>query len=194
MLKGYKLYETQWNGGFPFKVYVKNNNLIVEDNREGTKNYRKNILDIDFEKIYIGKAPILKKNRLERTYGKIYDGNTILVKLKDNQYLFISAEIYKFELNDDLIKYLSPVVRSIIPEAVIIGKENIYLLNEKKYISKKYFEKMSKNQIVNDVYEMYYGKPIIEKDGSWTKREKGLKNVSKKLKKMKKIVKMHSYL
>ena len=70
-----------------------------------------------------------------KSYGKEYDGNTILLQLKNNECVFIGSIIFKFKAQSEIIEYVSPVGLNNMPYPYAIDKKNnTYLPNEKIYI------------------------------------------------------------
>nr|QDY51676.1 hypothetical protein 1_61 [Mimiviridae sp. ChoanoV1] len=70
-----------------------------------------------------------------KSYGKEYDGNTILLQFKNNDCVFIGSRIFKFKAQSEIIEYVSPIGLNNVPYPYAIDKENnTYLPNEKIYI------------------------------------------------------------
>ena len=68
---------------------------------------------------------LLVKSPLSGNYDPKFDGNTILL-LVNNYYIYISNNIQKFKINDEIIKYYSFVGNNDVPYPLAIGKKNIY--------------------------------------------------------------------
>lgn len=131
-----KIYYTHDNGSRPFKVEVNDNEIIIygEDDYvdiETGKDIRDypNIVQkiTNYHNIFIGKT--------EYKDGK---GNSLLIKLTDNKYVFIGEYIYEFNTDDNIIKYMSPIGNNDIPYPYAIGEKNIYLMIEKVKVDKKH--------------------------------------------------------
>jgi hypothetical protein len=88
-------------------------------------------------------------------YGKYFDGNTILIKLKQNKYIFIGASIYIFTIDYEIIKYVSPIGNNDVsyPYAIDI-KNNYYLMLDSVIIPKNSMTNYSKSNF--DPYNYYY--------------------------------------
>ena len=58
-----------------------------------------------------------------------FDGNTLLVECKNNEYVYISGlEINKFNIDDKIIDYISLMGNIMIPHAIMIGEKHTYFL------------------------------------------------------------------
>jgi len=136
---GYKSYFTHWNGGNPFCVYIKNDevyiyyipeNVYIDDslysnNQEDNKwMYIKLFEKFTAEKIFIGESPKSYTNQQ-------YDGNTLLLKMKNNSYIYINLCIQKIKYNTEIIDYISPIAGSDIPCPYALDKNNnIIMINQ----------------------------------------------------------------
>nr|URM61880.1 DNA ligase [Mimivirus sp.] len=68
-------------------------------------------------------------------------GNTILIKLAVNKYIFIGSEIYKFKTDsDEIIDYVSPVGNSDVPYPVAYGTQFVYFMDDKEKVKKSNFQ------------------------------------------------------
>jgi hypothetical protein len=143
------------------EYYIEYNNLIFTINK--------------FLKIYPG---IDNSNKLynDINNGPKRNGNSIIVKLKSNEYLYIGDRIYLFKIqnNDEIIKYYSPIGNNMVPYPYILGKKYTYLMIDEVYIDN--------NLLVNDnPYTQYYSTfPSMKK-----KQNKETKEELAKFKKIK---------
>ncbi len=55
-----------------------------------------------------------------------FKGNSILVKLDDDKYIYIGESIFKFKAKDRIINYLSPVGNSGVPYPYAVGEKYLY--------------------------------------------------------------------
>jgi hypothetical protein len=121
-------YHTHDNGGRPYNVIIDSNtNKViiykhVEPFGEG-KYIKKKILFAN--KIFIGKSPDL---------GDYFDGNSILLHIKDNEYVFIGREIFSFTSLKEITKFYSPVGNNDVPYPYAYDGDNCYLFCYKKII------------------------------------------------------------
>ena len=159
--KSYKSYFTQINNKKPFLIYTKKNEAHIykrDDNKyyfltECNSKYKYTLLPIgkkirpkngydklikkydNIKNIFIGKSPKIGMTVNSKSYGKEYDGNTILLQFKNNDCVFIGSRIFKFKAQSEIIEYVSPVGLNNVPYPYAIDKENnTYLPNEKIYI------------------------------------------------------------
>jgi hypothetical protein len=109
----------------------------------------------------------------KKLYGKYYgnpkyNGNSILIHIDKDEYVYVGESIYKFNSikNDRIIKYYSPVGNSDVPYPYAIGENYTYLMLEKKYIDNDDIDK-------GDPYDQLYG---------WNKKNKKDNSNFKKLK------------
>lgn len=65
------------------------------------------------------------------------DGNSILIKEKDNQYIIITSKIYRFNTADEISNFRTPIGNSAITYPTAFGTDNMYFLFADKYIKNK---------------------------------------------------------
>lgn len=168
---GYKMYYTLDNGSEPFLVYVNDENALVyriPENRYYQDNDYKSPLKhhlyvdcvavFDYKRLLIGTSPQTIYTTFSGGYGPRFDGNSILLHIENNDYVFIGDCIYRFKTpKDDVIeKYYSTVGNSWVPYPIAIGKKNIYFMLDLTSVSNEYFKDFSlENKI--DGYSYYYG-------------------------------------
>jgi hypothetical protein len=112
---------------------------------------------------------------------KYFIGNSILLKLNTNDYLYIGDNIYKFKTqNDIIIDFYSPVGRNDVPYPVAIGNNNIYFLLDKKYVSVNKFIKLDKKMKIH-AYSYFYGYEGDEALKKYAKSIKHVKNIQKRI-------------
>lgn len=143
-----KNYYIHYNGSRPFKVNIDNNNKveIYKEQQNHTDNYETESSFI-FENpstIFIGKCP----------RNSHFDGNSILLHLRYNKYIYIGSHIYSFEALSDISTFFSPVDKNDVPYPYAIDTDGrYYLLIENVVI------KHVKN--TTDPYIEYYQKSKI---------------------------------
>ena len=137
---GYKTYFIHFNGGRPYLIYIKNNDVIIygvdenkidislyEDDENKNKWMYINLVGkYKAKEIFIGKSPLIPMTNFSGGYGKYFDGNTILLLLNNNNYLYISNIIEEFSINDKIEQYYSFVGNNDVPYPIAISKKNIY--------------------------------------------------------------------
>ena len=159
--KAFQTYYTHDNGGRSFKVNITGNkisiyklqeNLFNDSNDNNIRKYTdKPILTYQVQKYFIGKSPKCKMTLFSGGYGPSFDGNSILLHINDNNYIYIGEKIYSFTSKTNIVKYISPVGNSDVPYPYAIdSNSNVYLMIENvilgKYNSEKY----------DDPYNQYY--------------------------------------
>lgn len=89
----------------------------------------KPILTYRYNKIFIGKSPKCPMTEYSGGYGHSYNGNTILLHIKNNEYIWIGDIIIYFESNSKIIEYISPIGNNDTPYPYAIDvNRNYYFL------------------------------------------------------------------
>lgn len=132
------------NGGRPFRVEIEGSNVRVlkkskTDNPDDTE-YSKEVATFVAKDVYIGKSSG-KTKACDHTasQAKLFDGNSILLHIKDKTYVYIGHEIYGFQMLDDFDAYYSPVGNNDVPYPHVLGKTYVYFLLDKKYVERARF-------------------------------------------------------
>ena len=167
-LVGYKKYYTHDNGGRPFLVKIKNNNVIVHKLNYDKVNNHNNMNDSYFDKfktfhakkIFIGKdngKSIYSnlKGMSKNAAFKFSTGNSILLHLSKNKYVFIGDQLIEFTTKNDIIKsFYSIIGRNDVPYPFAIGEKYIYgFVLPFGYISKKEYSNLDTDFIQNKAIE-----------------------------------------
>ncbi len=162
------IYNIHDNGFIPFIVYDYGTKVSVY---KQTDNMQRKILDLKYKKIFIGDNTLNFKGYVAKGTGK---GNTILLEVLPNEYVYIGNEIKAFQtkLDDMIIKYISPIGNSDVVYPYAIGKNFTYLMLENKYIPNEFVD------LKKDVYAQYYG---FDKKTPSVSNSKSKKFVIKKL-------------
>jgi len=85
-----------------------------------------------YKNIFIGESKKNKMTLYSGAYGKKFKGNSILLDLGDNHYVYIGDEIFSFKTKSKIISYNSPVGNNEVPYPYAIDKNgDIYLMLEK---------------------------------------------------------------
>lgn len=131
-------YYTHDNGGKPFKVDVDGKNvkiyMFVENSEDKSEesidgDYSMCILTFESDIVFIGESPNIEMSRY--SHGPKYDGNSILLHIKNNEYVFIGTKIFSFEALSTIVNFVSPVGNNDVPYPYAIDENgNIYLLIE----------------------------------------------------------------
>ena len=164
---GYKTYFTIFNGSRPYLVYIKDKNVAIYNVSENFEidesSYDSNdikwmyinlVKKYKVNKIFIGKSPLIKMTDSSGKYGKDYDGNTILLLLNKNNYVYIRDDIEKFKINDEIEKYYSFVGYNDIPYPMAIGRKNIYFFGYPRgYLPIEEFPKFTSEKDLQSIFD-----------------------------------------
>jgi hypothetical protein len=141
---------THNNGGKTYFVHIKKDNTVIIHKVDENNNYDKIIKKYTVKKVIVGKFNNLK----------YYDGNTILLKITDDKYVYIGNKIYEFKMLDEFKKYYSLVGNSDVSYPVLVGSEYVYFMLDSDYISKDLVKVNNNNY--EDAYSNYY-KELMKK-------------------------------
>ena len=88
------------------------------------------------QRVFIGKDRDPMNTHLPATFR---DGNSMLLKLPENVYIFVGTQIYSFRppLDDSITSFHSNIGNNDFPEPIAVGKKNFYYLFDRKYVIKK---------------------------------------------------------
>ena len=173
-----KTYYTQFNGGRPFKItqtITKADSCVKVSKVADDFDFMRDPKARDFSQtvhefhlrpngqLLVGKSPKSDMTATLRTYGKKYDGNTILAVLK-NKLVFVGNEIYTFTLapKEEIRFYTSPVGNSNVPYPLLVGTKNVYFLAEKKFLPYDSFTPPPSP--TTDMYGVLYGSGVRAQD------------------------------
>lgn len=129
-------YNVHFNGARPFIVSIDRGHIYIHD--------KHNVLLFTikkFQHVFIGDN--IKNKSLESI------GNSILINMEKNVYIYIGQQIYKFDTKDIILDYKSPIGNNDVPYPYAIGGTYTYLLSEKVYIK-------NSNLTNKDPYRQYY--------------------------------------
>ncbi len=124
-------YLTHDNGGRPFKVIINDEEHKIEVYKSTAIDiYSKKLLELtEYQLIFLGK---------DSKYPQ-FEGQSILVKIDDNNYVYIGNMIYQLNTKDIITQFISDLGNSDVVYDYAIGTENIYLFTEKKYFNKDFY-------------------------------------------------------
>lgn len=150
------IYHTHNNGFISFQVSINLDGIFIylydeESESESDISYYSNplIKITDFMGYWYGFD----------TSGYNYHGNSILVKIKDNDYIFIGHYMYEFSTDEEIIDYISPVGHSDVPYPIAYSHDNIYFMCDHKYINKTHFKIDIDVDNAEMIYAEYYDVP-----------------------------------
>jgi hypothetical protein len=171
-LEGHKKYFIHSNGSRPYLVYVKKldvhiykieneSKLNFEDyslkDEDNLWMYTKLVKRIKSQKVFIGNSPKIEMTKFSGGYGKKFDGNTILLLLKKNNYVLIDGDgLTNFTTkNDEIKKYYSFVGNNNVTYPMAIGEKNYYFWTYPNgYMDKSNFPKMKNEEDIQLILNM----------------------------------------
>ena len=130
-----KLYFTLDNGSYPFAVYISQTynrkkvtvyrlpenqyeapalkqHYTSKNPRYYTQRVKKFTSVID---VLIGRSPKNRMTRFGGGHGRWSFGNSILLKFRNNRYVFIGESIYSFKSKAPIVKFVSPIGNNCVP-------------------------------------------------------------------------------
>ena len=146
-------YNIHDNGSVPYIVHDdgKKIQIFKTDIKTDSDLPMEKYLDIKYKKIFVG-----KDNNNKNT------GNSLLLQISKNKYIYVGSSIYMFQIDDTIISYKSPIGNSDVPYPYAIGTKYTYLMIEKVYIDNKVLEGSFPKYIdTNDPYAKYYFESFI---------------------------------
>tara|TARA_Y100000741_G_scaffold99113_1_gene73562 strand:- start:160 stop:939 length:780 start_codon:yes stop_codon:yes gene_type:complete len=159
-----KTYYTHDNGARPFKVIIDDKNVYIYKYKkydEDTNTFLYSEKSIKYEKknyfkcmnIFIGKSPKNKKTIFSTAYGSKFTGNSILLQITKNKYIFIGHIIFSFTSKSEIKKFVSPVGNNDVPYPYAIDIDGRYYL----IIENVIIDKITNiKKYDNDPYDFYY--------------------------------------
>lgn len=138
------------NGSRPYKVVIdKDKNVKVYKYKSENEYEDKEFKTFKPRKIFIGKSPKNKMTIFSGGHGKKFDGNSILLQMTKNFYVYIGSEIFSFKTDSEIIDYVSPVGNNDVPYPYAIDANDYYYLMIEKI-------KIKVPEQYDDCYDYYY--------------------------------------
>lgn len=161
---GYSNYLTHNNGRRPFRVYVSDDRTVIH-----VYKVPKNGIDLDINDNE-DEYDQYSHTQLVATYSNLkkvfipegedawnpatkYPGNSILVQLQNDHYIYIGNIVYSFSAPESITHYYSLVGNSDVPYPVAVGTVNAYFMLDQVYVPKVEFSGTN----WSDVYGEFYG-------------------------------------
>jgi len=164
-----KTYFTHFNGARPYMVTIdrgsSSSSLVniyeIDKDNISKKELNEKWSQVDFEnkwaytkhcgkykpeKIFVGKDTYINLHMGGTSSGSFGDGNSILLELKNNVYVFIGYEIREFKVqnNDRILRFYSPITGSDVACPFAIGTKYIYFFSfPDGYLDKMFFDKIN---------------------------------------------------
>jgi|SaaInlStandDraft_4_1057021.scaffolds.fasta_scaffold05478_2 hypothetical protein len=147
-------YYTHNNGGRPYKVVVGENDVTVyKQDGQTYDNYDELVCTYHPSKIFIGKSPEIPMTVFSGGHGQEFDGNSILLKINQNEYVFIGERIFTFVPLNEIDQFVSPVGNNDVPYPYATDIQGRFYL----FIEDVIVNSISENYIEdNDPYNYYY--------------------------------------
>ena len=136
-----KFYDVIDNGRRPYRVYIDGSTVSIYKD----PSYDILIKKISVKKVYLGKG---KSSAV---------GNSILLHVSGNKYVYIGHEIYEFQLEDTVDFYFSLIGNSDVPYPVLLGTEYVYFMLDRCYVPRTAFSPSMKKSDWEDAYQRFYG-------------------------------------
>jgi len=151
-----KTYFTKHNGAEPYKVEITDNHVVVYNCREDDyeDEYKFQTLTYNAIRVFIG------------GHGDRYDGNSILIEIENNTYVYIGHMIDSFTTKARIVSYLSPMGNSCVPYPYAIDEFNNYYLMIEDVILLNTHALQKYIADGGDPFDYYYSKHWIVTDRS----------------------------
>jgi len=173
------------NGNHPFQVEVNGKTVEIckgthDPDDYDIVNYNVSVKKLPVQDVYPGEAlcdPAIMVGR-DFMCGKEYLGNTVLLHVSGNRYIYVGATIYEFTMEDDFEAYYSVIGPNDVPCPVLLGSKNVYLLGSNicSYIPREMFKGPMSPAEWADGEAYYFGL----KDLKTGEKKTNIRTVSKK--------------
>ncbi len=165
----FRRYFTHDNGGRPFLVYYRGGHAAIYkrkhfDGEDETyeKEWAYNVLvkEFTYEKVFIGESPLNAMTKFSGGHGKDFKGNSFVFQLtplegRSARFLYVGDSVYEWTMKGDVpCHYWSPVGNNDVPYPFLVGKKNVYMMNDHVFVSKGKFDHPDETDLYADFYEM----------------------------------------
>lgn len=152
-LKGVQRFLTHFNGSRPFAVYIFDSSVWVYAEQENTFDPYTDTDDDDtstFEyhhrlvakfsplEIMVGCSLLNGMTAWSGGHGEDFNGNSILLRLHDLEYVFIGDYIMSFTALSKIVSYVSPVGNNDIPYPYAVDEHDRYYLMDSLVVLHKF--------------------------------------------------------
>jgi len=161
------------NGNTPWKVVVNGLSVSIykgEKNDDGEYlNYDELVKTIRVKQVYPGSEYGFKEGMsLKEDWD---NGNTVLLHLGGQKYIYIGGEIYEFTMDGSVEAYYSKIGPNDVPYAALVGSKNVYFLLERAYVPRDLFPESMPEAEWADAYWYYYGDRAFASGGKIKKSD-----------------------
>jgi hypothetical protein len=145
----------------PYKVEVRANQVTIYTmppinfDYPDPKNYTIVFKKLTAEGVYPGSAPCDPDMYLS-TDGCNNVGNTVLIHISGNKYMYVGSEIYEFTIDDEFEAYYSVMTTNGISCPALLGSKHVYLLGPKQYGPRDIFKAPMNHSEWADAEAYYY--------------------------------------
>ena len=155
----------QWvvNGSntHPFKVEIRANHVTIYTrppinfDYPDPKDYTTVFKKLTAEGVYPGSAPC-DPNMYLSPDGCDDVGNTVLIHIAGNKYMYVGSEIYEFTIDDEFEAYYSVMTINGSSCPALLGSKHVYLLGPKQYGPRDIFKASMNHSEWADAEAYYY--------------------------------------
>ena len=122
--------------------------------KELKNQYSKLVGKFNSLKTFIGKSPKCKN---ADGYGKYFDGNSILLNIAKNKYIWICEQIIKFTTKEPIVEFYSLIGHNDVPYPVAFSKNYAYFMLDMKCAPISSFGVKLNKCDKADAYRYFYG-------------------------------------
>lgn len=170
--KGVKSYVTHDNGSRPFRVEVSGKHVEIYKGRHkklpdgsedwNTMEYNELVKKLTVKEVHVGQSPCNSAIYMSDACGAFGKGNSILLHLSGNKYMFVGDCIYEFSMEDNFEAYYSVIGNNDVPYPVTIGTNYVYMMLDHIFIPRDLFKAKMNSAEWADAYAYYYGFKDLE--------------------------------
>lgn len=84
--------------------------------------------------IFIGRSELEHFTWRSRAFGPQFLGNSILLQMRENRYIFLGQKMFGFETQSEIVKFSSPMGNSLAPYTFAVDADGRYFLFIEKVI------------------------------------------------------------
>eukprot|EP00439_Symbiodinium_sp_Y106_P062283 s588_g9.t1 len=92
------------------------------------------VLDIEVEDVFIGRSELEDLTWGSLGFGPQLDGNAMLLKRREKEYIFVGKDMFGFRTMSDIVKFASPVGLSSVPYTFAVDEHGRHYLFLEKVI------------------------------------------------------------
>lgn len=143
-----KTYYPHWNMTKPFRVTIGKDAICIKKYNLslGEDEYNSGVDYDDSDEDIVDPYDIEVLNLLSGEFkgywygfdSSVYEShhNTILIKLNDHKYIYVSGNVIQFETTEPIIDYISCMGNNDVPYPVAYSDNYVYFIQEREFIQK----------------------------------------------------------